>query len=224
MAVLRGRNFVLHMTRILVLLATMLTGYAAVVYLPVANSTSISFAKPMFTTLLAVLILHEVVVWQRWGLTAIGFFGVLMLARPDVGGFDWISVAAIASALLAALGAIMTRILAQGDRPATLIVVQAVVTMGLLAPFTYLQWVTPTAWEWFMLFLMGASGAGGGWAQILAYREGDASVVTPLDYTRLLFSAVLGFLAFAEIPTLWTLLGIAIIVGSQLMAMRYERR
>lgn len=221
--ILRGRRFGMHITRVLVLLATMLTGFAAVVYLPVANSTSITFAKPMFTTVLAVLILHEIVVWQRWTLTAIGFVGVLILARPDVEGFGWASGAAVASALLAALGSIITRHLAQTERPSTLILFQAVITVALLAPFVWWQWVTPSPWEWFALLVVAATGAGGGLVQILAVRAAQASVVAPIDYSRLVFSTVLGYFVFAEVPSLWTLLGIAIIVASSLAALRYER-
>ena len=104
----------LHLLRVFLLLGGMLTGFQAVVDLPVAEATALSFTKSLFLTVAAALILAERVGRGRWSCTLLGFAGVLVMLRPDAEGVSWGASLAIVSAGAAALGALMTRVLEIG--------------------------------------------------------------------------------------------------------------
>ena len=99
----RTERLGLHMTRVGLSAVAMVTGFTALVHMPLAEATSISFSRTLFTTLLAVVILHEVVGWRRWTATAIGFVGVLVVVRPSPDGLNEYAVLALISAMFVAM-------------------------------------------------------------------------------------------------------------------------
>jgi drug/metabolite transporter (DMT)-like permease len=83
-------------------------------------------------------------------------------------------------------------------------------------------WTWPTAEQWPWLIAMGALGSFGHMCYIRAFALADASAVMPYDYTRLIFAAVIGYFAFAEVPDLWTFVGAVVIAGAALYIARRE--
>ena len=135
-----------HLTRALLAFVAMTAGFTALVHLPLAEATAISFARTLFTTILAVVFLHEVVGWRRWTATLVGFLGVVVVARPSPEQFNEYALLALLSACFVAALQIALRSLAQTERPVTIMAYQNVCLSLLLAgPAAYL-WVTPT-WE-----------------------------------------------------------------------------
>jgi drug/metabolite transporter (DMT)-like permease len=79
-------------------LMAMYCSYYAIAHIPLADYTALSFTKPLFATVLAVLILQEIVRWRRWTATLVGFLGVLVMVRPGAGSFQPAALAALADA------------------------------------------------------------------------------------------------------------------------------
>ncbi|MEO1709235.1 MAG: DMT family transporter [Pseudomonadota bacterium] len=203
----------------------MLLGFTAVINLPLANATTLSFAKTFFMTLLAIWFLSEVVGLRRWGAVIVGFVGILFVAWPDPAtGFNIYSGFAIISSFFVACVMILIRKLSQVDQPVTILSYQAIgIGFLMLGPTIYF-WKTPTFEETLMLVAIGVVSAIGQTCNIFGLRAGEASAVAPLDYSRLLFAVLFGWLVFLEWPEPRVFVGAALIVGASLYTLQRERR
>ena len=209
-----SRHRKLHFIRVGVSSIAMITGFTAFVHLPLAEATTIGFARTLFTTVLAVLILHETVGFRRWSATALGFIGVVVVVQPGSDSFSLYALAAILSAFLVALLMIFLRTLSQVDKPITIMSYQAVfLTLILAAPALYF-WVTPTWTELVLVIVAGTLMSVMQWLNIQAYKVGEAAAIAPMDYFRLFFATLIGIWFFSEIPTIWTFVGAGIILLS----------
>ncbi|PPR66382.1 MAG: hypothetical protein CFH02_01774, partial [Alphaproteobacteria bacterium MarineAlpha3_Bin1] len=90
-----------------------------------------------------------------------------------------------------------------------------IVTLAMAGPAIYL-WVMPTWDEVFFIVVIGSLMSLMQWIFIQAFKVGEAAAIAPMEYSRLLYAAVIGIVFFAEIPTLWTLTGAVIIIVSTL--------
>jgi drug/metabolite transporter (DMT)-like permease len=212
---LRGKAW-LHVVRAFVGVAGMLCSYYAVTHLPLATATAISFTKPLFLIILAVLFLGETVHWPRWTATVVGFIGVLIVARPGSEIFDPAMLVALAGSFFIADVAILVKKLSQNDRNATIMFYFGSITTVVAAIPAYFVWQMPVDTEWLLLAFVGVSAATAQYCTLRALRVGEASAVMPFDYTRLLFAGLFGYAFFAETPDGWTLVGIAVLVASTL--------
>lgn len=210
----------LHTFRVLAALFAMLTGFTALVHLPLADATAISFAKTLFVTVLAVVVLHEAVGPRRWSATLVGFVGVLVVVQPTGEGLNAYALMALASALAVAGIMVSLRLLTRTERSITIMAYQAIALTVLLAPASLWWWVTPTPIEWLGLLGIGVFATLGQWCNVAGFRTGEAAAIAPMDYTRILFATVLGLLVFQEVPTLATLAGSALIIGATLYTLK----
>lgn len=212
--IFRANRAHLHLARILLSVVAMLTGFTAVVNMPLAEVTAISFSRGLFTIPLAILILHETVGIRRWSATIVGFIGVLVIVRPTPENVNIYALLALGSAFLVAFILIITRTLAQTERPATIMVYHSFgLTLLLAAPAVYF-WVTPTLDELILMVLAGFLMSIGQYGNIKAYQAGETAAIQPMEYGRLLFATVIGIFIFAEFPSIWTLSGGAVIIAS----------
>lgn len=219
-AVLRTPRRSLHFTRSLLAFVAMTAGFTALVHLPLAEATAISFARTLFTTMLAVLFLHEVVGWRRWSATLVGFLGVLVIVRPSPDNLNEYALLALLSAGFVAALQVALRTLARTERPITIMTYQNVTLSILLAGPAAYFWVTPS---WEQVAAMAAIGALMSvvqWTMIKAYGSGEASAIAPMEYGRIVFATVAGILVFAEVPTVYTAVGTALIIASTLYTIR----
>ncbi len=216
----RTKRLKLHLSRCAVSIVAMTSGFTAIVHLPLAEATAISFSRAMFATLLAILVLKEVVGIRRWSATIIGFLGVLVIVRPSPEGVNEYALLALFSAGLVACNLIMTKSLSTTERPSTIMAYHAgTLTIAYAIPAWWL-WVPPTWTE--MGFIVGVALLMSmvQYCTIRGYKEAEASAAQPLEYVRLIYAAGIGFLVFAEVPTVWTWAGAALIIGSSLYTIR----
>jgi len=128
----------------------MLTGFIAVVHLPLAEVTAISFVRTLFTTILAIFFLKEVVGVRRWSSVIVGFIGVLVIVRPETENINIYALLAIVSAFFVSSINILMRKLSQIESSSTIMAYQSIfVTLAMAGPAIYL-WVTPTLDEAFL--------------------------------------------------------------------------
>ena len=178
-----------------------------------------------FTTFLAIFILGEIVRLPRWTGLLVGFAGVMIVIWPDGSHpFNEWHIAAIISAVCVGFVSIIIRILAQIDRPVTILTYQALgVGLLMLGPALWF-WVTPTPREWAILIAIGVLSAIAQYINILAFRAGEASALAPLEYSRLIFATLLGLWIFEEWPEPRVWVGAAIIIGAALWVLHRERK
>ncbi len=139
-------------------LGAMLCGFTALIHLPMAEATALGFAQVLFVTLLAILILREVVDRRRWVALAIGFAGVFVMLRPGGEAMNGYALLAILGALFGAGITISVRVLGQSERTETILFWQgAVVLIALGLPAVFL-WTPPTPVEWALMVGIGVVG------------------------------------------------------------------
>lgn len=189
----------------------------AVTHLDLALFTTMGFTRILFVILLAIVFLGEKLNVKRAVATLIGFAGVVITTQPggEAGFNPWIFVS-LGSAMFAAGVAISIKNLTRTEAPIT-ILVWAYALMGLFAlgPALY-TWEMPNLHELSLVLMIGVFTALGQTCTVMGLRAGDATAVTPFDYSRLLYATGIGFFVFSEVPTLATLLGGAVIIGSTL--------
>ena len=223
-AALRTNRPDLQMARVGLAFLAMWMGFTAVVHLPLAEATTIQFAKNFFLTLLAILFLGEIVGARRWAAVMAGFLGVVIVAWPSGGqALNIYGLLAIGSAAAVAVLTILVRRLTQFDPPITILAYQAIGVGLLMLPPTIWFWQTPTMLEIIMIAAIGVLSVIGQTCNILGLRAGEASAVAPLDYSRLIYAVALGYLMFDEWPEPRVFIGALIIVAAAVYTLHRER-
>ncbi|MCB9959293.1 MAG: DMT family transporter [Rhodospirillaceae bacterium] len=220
--VLKSRAWKLHLARALVGITAIGCGFYAFTHLPLATATAITFTTPLFMVVLAVLVLREIVRWQRWTATMVGFVGVLVMVRPGAGTLDPAVLVALMQALAVATALVLVKKLPQAESSLTIMAYFTVLSTAAAAVPAAVVWQPMEAHHWLLALAIGLFGVGSQWALIMGYRVGEASAVAPFDYTKLLFAGLLGIALFGEVPDEWTLVGAAIIVAATVYIARRE--
>lgn len=200
---------------------------AAMVLLPLSVNSAILQASPLVVTLGAALFLGEPVGWRRWSAILIGFAGVMVILRPSGAGIQIGGLLTLAAVVAMAARDLLTRRMPdhigtlQVATWAYLIMFPAGLLMMLVTGTPFVA-VSPVL----LLDMTGAllTGLVAYWAVTAATRHGEASVVAPFRYTRLVFVMLLAVLFLGERPDLWTLAGSALVVGSGLYTFARETR
>lgn len=205
----------LHLLRGLFGSTAMLCGFYAFTHLPLADATAISFSRALFLVPLAMLVLGEVVGPRRMIATLIGFAGVLIILRPS-GSTDPAAFVALANALFVALAVTCVKMLSRQDSPVTLLLYSGLIGTVVTAVPAAAVWITPTFEEFLLLMVMGMVGLAAHACFVRAYSLADATAMAPLDYLRLIWAALVGYLVFSNLPDLLVVVGALIIAGASL--------
>jgi drug/metabolite transporter (DMT)-like permease len=149
---------------------------------------------------------------------------VLIMLNPSGEGLNVWALMSVGGALFGAGITVSVRILGTSERTETILIYQGLVLMVVLAWPAWALWVWPTAEQWFWLVLLSLFGTAGQWLITKAYQVGEAAALAPLDFSRLILAGFTGFVFFAEVPSLTTLAGAAIVIGATLYTMRRNAR
>ena len=221
---LRSTRPGLQILRMLFALIAMLGGFTAVIHLPLADATAIFFAKSFFVTIFAMLFLGEFVGAYRWSAVVIGFVGVLIMLQPGSGNFSIYGLASLAGAAGAGAVMILLRILSRSESADTIMTWSALgIGSAMALPGIY-YWQTPTTAEWALLCGVAVVSYFGQRSNIFAYKHGEASLLASLDYLRLLWATLLGFLVFGHLPGISTWIGASIVVAAAIFTIYREAR
>ncbi len=211
---LRMRRPGLHLVRGVLSAFATFFWFFALWQIPIGEAVALNFTAPLFATVLAALVLHEAVRARRWTATAIGFVGVLIVLRPGLEVVSAGAMLAIASAGIIACNMMIVRVLSQQDNVRTVVLsFSFYLTLFTLPPALFV-WQTPS-WEG-----LAATAALGFFATAAhlcftrAMASAEASAIVPLDFIRLPFAAVIGFVWFGEVPDIWTAVGALIIASA----------
>jgi len=214
----------LQIVRALLLTVMTLANFTALHYLQVAETTSIGFLSPMVITLLSVIFLHEAIGIRRVVAIVVGFLGVLLITQPGFGTFHPAMLLALASMLSGAVYNLVTRHLATRVNPGSLVISLAAVPSLLLIPALLVVWQTPSSpLVWGLLIFMGAAGGFGHFLVMTAHRFATAATLAPYGYIQLVWTVISGYLVFADVPSIWTLVGAGVVIASGLYLLHRER-
>jgi drug/metabolite transporter (DMT)-like permease len=220
---LRSSRPGLQILRGLGLLGSTLFFFSALPYLAIPELTAIFFIAPVLVTALSAPFLGEAVGIQRWAAALVGFAGILIIIRPGTAAFQPAAVLPLVGALCWASALMFTRRLSGIDPPVTTLAFSALLGFVLLSAAVPIAWV-PLSWPQFMLgALVGIASTTGHWIVVLAYRHGDASLLSPYAYTQLIWASAFSWLVFQSLPEFQTYVGAGVIIASGLFTAYRER-
>lgn len=201
----------------------MVLNFAAIGLLPLPDAIAISYGVPMFTAIFAALLLGEVIQAHRWTAIAVGFVGVLVIMWPRLaflkGEFQSASeglgaLCAVAATAAIGLALVHVRGLVKTERTPT-IVFYFSITASVFSLLTFpFGWRIPDPGTAALLILSGLLGGVGQIFLTESYRHAETSTLAPFEYVSLLFSIAFGIWLFNEAPTIYTLIGSAIVIAA----------
>jgi drug/metabolite transporter (DMT)-like permease len=190
--------------------------------MPLAGAVAINFSAPLFSGLVSVIWLKERAGAARWSTLLVGFVGVLIVVQPGADSFQLGALFALANAVMYGSVTVAVRGMSKTESANTLLMWQ-MVTLAVFHAFLLVfgfRWPTPQD-----AVLFGSMGVANAAAQYLwtkALHAAPATAVSPFYYFLLVWSLVLGFLVWGDIPTMSLLVGSGIVVASGLFLLLHE--
>lgn len=197
----------------------MILSFYAFQKMPLADANALSFTRTLWLVPLAAFVVRETIGPMRIAAAVVGFLGVLIMLRPGAGGslaIDLPAMAMLASSFLFALTITGMKVMTRDHSPTVLLVWSATLGLVLAIPGAFLTWRWPEPTDLALLAAMGVLGTITQGCYIKGMQIGDAAAMAPIDYTRLVFTVIVGFLLFAEAPGIWTIVGAGVVVASTL--------
>ena len=221
---LKTKRFGWHSLRVALNLMAMLTYFYALSITPLAKVASLSFVSPLFATLFAVILLREPIRARRMAALAMGFIGAIIIIRPGSEAMNLGAMLVLFSSAVWALALLVIKILSREDSAVTIAFYAAILLMPFsLIPALYV-WVWPTLEQWVWLACIGTVGASMHVTIAQAFKLADATAILPIDFTKLIWTALIGYVFFSEIPEMWTWIGAVVIFSSSVYIAIRENR
>ncbi len=203
----------------------MILNFGAVTLLPLAEASSLNFTSAIWAVILSALILHEKVGIWRWSAVLAGFAGVIIITQPGDGHIPLLGAAVgLGAAFMIALISIQIRDLARTEDSLTIVFYFSLFTLPLLGLVLPFFWVEKTLYHWFLLGGLGVAGLLSQFLLTAALRYGSVSSVIVMDYSGLIWSTLLGWALFDNLPVAATWLGAPLIIGAGMMIAWREHR
>lgn len=199
--------------------------FVALPRISLADTTAIGFTTPLFIMLGAYWIFKEPMRWERWLATGIGFAGVLIVVGPNLtasGG--WYSLVMLASAPLFAASFLITKALTRTESNRVILMWQCLTISLFSLPLALPNWQWPSAAQWAGFMVCGLLGTAAHYCLTRSFRVADISATQSMKFLDLVWSALLGWLVFADVPSQTTLIGGAVICAATIWVARRESR
>jgi drug/metabolite transporter (DMT)-like permease len=213
----------LHLLRAALAIAMLALFIYSIHNLSLSSAYAVFLCAPLLVTALSVPLLGEQVDWQRWVAIALGLVGVVLMIRPTATDMVTLgALAAFAAAVCYAFAAVLIRVAARTESTLSLsvsfVTLIAVIAGALAWPWQSIQYQDLT---W--IAVLGVTGCIGQYFIIEAFRHAPASVVAPLDYTALLWGALLDWILWQTLPNSRMLIGGSVVVATGLFLIYRER-
>ena len=212
----------LHFKRCISGLIAIIAIFFALRKLPLATVVSITYAAPIFTTIMSIFFLSEKVGIYRWIAVLVGFIGILIISEPGFNSLNIYYVYPIIFCIGLSYVSITLRQLSTTE-PIWLIGFYFSFSIMVCSFFTIFDgWIVPNAKDFFLLSMVGILGGVANLLLTQAYKLSEVSLVTPLRYLALPFAIFFGYLIWNEIPTYKTLSGALLVIFSSIIIFRRE--
>ena len=198
--------------------------YFAIQLIPLADTVAFSYAAPIFATVLAAFFLKEKIGRHRILAIFVAFFGVLILIQPGFQSLNAGMLVALGAAGCFAITLICIKQLTRRDSPAMVSLMGFVVALPITFIGALFYWQWPSGEQWGLLILMGVFAATSHLCLARALFRSDLSAVMPIDYSRIVFAALMGITLFDDPFNGLTFLGGGIILASAAYATHRERK
>ena len=206
--------------------------YISLSIMPLATANALFFCSPFIITILARFILKEEVGIQRWSAVIVGFIGVYVILHPDFNNFDYLSLLPVLCAFCYAGSMIIIRKTSDKDNVYSQVIqfyIAAIIISTifyfiigdgqyntsdhLASQFIFRKWFGDLEFSMSYMIILGVIAAGSFLSIFTAYRIGSPAVISPFEYTILIWASLSGWFIFGEMPTTRTLVGMFLIVA-----------
>lgn len=197
-------------------------------FLPLAELTALYFTTPLIVTAMTPLLLKETVGRKSWIAVAFGFFGVLIIAKPDGGLTHVASLLPLIAAVLYAAFQISTRNFSKTENPITTNIMTGLVgaiLMTVALPFLGArEWNVPDYFDLFLILLLSVSGFLAQLMLIKAFSGSNPADLAPFSYTQLIWASLIGLIVFDAVPGTSTMTGMIVIAASGIFVLGSRAR
>ena len=202
--------------------------FIALPQIPLADMTAIGFTGPIFIMMGAYIFFKEPMRWERWVATAIGFTGVMIVVGPKLsmgsGGSGLYHLVMLASAPIFAASFLLTKALTRYENTGTILVWQSITVSIFSLPLAIAVWQSMGPWQWLGFLVCGALGSAGHYCLTRSFKVADISATQSAKFLDLVWSALMGFLLFSDVPSLSTIAGGMLIATATIWVARRESR
>lgn len=222
MGVFHTRRLGTHMLRGLVNSVAVLTWFTALTLMPLADATALNLLAPLLVTAGAIIFLGESVGPRRWLALGVGALGGLVIIRP---GFQEISIGvwlALVTVVFSAIQRLLAKSLSASESSVTSVLYLMAFMIPVALAAASFVWVWPTPMEYLWLAVIGAFLSAGHFALMKSLQLADVSALEPINFTRLIWGAGLGYFFFAEVPDVWIWVGGVMIISATTYVARRE--
>lgn len=217
-----GNQKKLLIIRGLVGVTSMTLFFMATKYLPIGTAVSLRYMAPIFAAVFAIYFLKEKIKPLQWIFFTMAFAGVLILKGFDTGLDGYGLILIFISAIFSGLVYIVISKIGKGDHPVVVVNYFMVISTLVGGVLSINNWINPQGMEWLMLLGLGCFGYFGQVYMTKAFQIASTNQVAPLKYLEVVFTLLLGVLLFSEVYTLFSLLGIALIICGLILNALYK--
>jgi len=215
--------------------------YLALPHVPFSIAAASFYTSPLFITLFAALLIGDRVGLKGWIAVLLGFIGVLLILQPQADDFNAYALLPIISAICYALAMIITRSKCENEKPLilSLWLNLAFIGVGALAiltiqiwqptlasmatdPFLLGEWKPMWIDEWRTMAILAIIIVIASIGTAIAYQSGPSSIIATFDFSYVAYVVIWGILLFGEVPDSISIIGILLIVGGGLLAVRKQ--
>ena len=197
--------------------------FTALPKIPLADMTAIGFTGPIFIMIGAYLAFKEPMHWERWVAVALGFCGVLLVVGPKLSATGgWYHLMMLASAPVFAVSFLLTKAMTRYETPGVILVWQSITVSIITLPLALWVWAPLSGWQWLGFLVSGFLGSAGHYCLTRSFAAADISATQSAKFLDLVWSALMGFLLFADIPSQSTIIGGVVISSATLWLARRE--
>ena len=211
---LQTKNMRLQIFRASINVISMICWFSAIGMMHFEKATALGFTTPLFTTVLAVIVLGEVIRFHRTAALLLGFIGIIIIIRPGYVPFEFGTILMLVASFSFSFVLIFVKKLSATDSSITIIFYHLLYMTPVFFILSLFYWENINLNQLIIFTLMGASGLLSHWCLAQAFKMSDTTFVMPLQFTKLIWASLIGLFLFAEQPDIWTWVGGVIIFVS----------
>jgi drug/metabolite transporter (DMT)-like permease len=219
-SLLRTEKLGLHVLRAVSGTACWYLLFIAISSIPLANATLLTYTAPLWMPLIAWAVSRRRVAKATWFGAGLGFAGVILVLQPQARSFNAGELCALAAAVLLAVAMMSVRWLGATEPVSRILFYYFLLSTVLSIPVAVFDWQPVPADAWFWLTGLGLALFASQILIVVAYRYAPAEKVGPFIYSVIVFTALIDWLVWKHPPTLSMYLGMALVIGGGLIAVR----
>ena len=208
---LRSNNLKLQISRSVINVFSMICWFSAIGLMHFEKAAALGFSTPLFTTILAIILLKEKIRFHRTAALIIGFIGIIVIIRPGLVPFEIGAGLLLLSAFTFSFVLIIVKKLSSIDENQTIIFYHLLFSTPIFFILSLFYWQDINLNQLLIFAFMGATGLLSHWCLAQAFKLSDTTFVMPLQFTKLIWASLIGLFIFSEQPDLWTWFGAIVI-------------